>query len=161
MKLFSKSVLQPGDTLLYFTRDLVDYAIALKTWTWVAHVEWYRGSGVSYASRNGIGVNKYLLRTTGVAAVLRPKILLNFTAIDAWFATVQGEKYDWKGLLCFTLAVRQGSQNKMFCSEFWTRLQRQGGNMPFAPDWDADRVPPSFMLVTPSHDLIWQDGRLS
>jgi hypothetical protein len=157
---FTKSILRPCDTILYFSRDLIDWAIALKSWTKVAHVEWYRGDDVSYASRNGVGVGRYFLRTDGIAAVLRPKRCVNLPAIDAWFETVNGQKYDWKGLLCFTLAVRQGAKDKMFCSEFWTRLQRAGWNEPFNPSWDADRVPPSFMLVTPTHELIWSDGDL-
>jgi len=139
---------------------LIDYAIALKSWTYVAHVELYRGEGWSYASRNGIGVNKYLLRTTDVAAVLRCRTPLNLEAIDRYFETVKGQKYDWLGLLCFTLAVKQGSPNKQFCSELWTNLQRAGFNEPFNSNWSADRTPPSFMLVTPTHETIWSDGDL-
>lgn len=157
---FQWSTLQPGDTLLYYTRDLIDYAIALKTWTWVAHIEFYRGNGMSYASRNGVGVNAYPLRKDGVAAVLRPRVPLDWDGIDAYFKTVRGQKYDWKGLLCFTLAVRQGATDRQFCSELWTNLLRAGSAEPFQPEWSADRVPPSFGLVTPIVDLVWSDDRL-
>ena len=37
------SNLQPGDCLGYFSRDIIDYAIAFKTWTRLAHVEIYEG----------------------------------------------------------------------------------------------------------------------
>jgi hypothetical protein len=157
---FSPGFLLPGDTLLYYSKTPVDYIVALKTWTWASHVEWYRGDGFSYASRNGIGVNKYPIRTDSVAAVLRPQVSLDFDAIDKYFLTVRGQKYDWKGLLCFTLAVKQGAQDRQFCSELWTNIHRAGGAIPFQPQWSADRTPPSFCLVTPILRLVWSDGRL-
>src|SRR5690242_19153096 len=101
--------LQPGDCLLYWGNSLFEWAIALKTWSKVAHVEIYRGEAKSVASRNGIGVGKYPLRTEGLSWVLRPETVLSIGMADSWFFRVQGQKYDWLGLLCFTLAVRQGS----------------------------------------------------
>jgi hypothetical protein len=155
---FSPTILQPGDTLLYFSHDLLDWIIAVKTWTPVAHVEIYVGDGMSIASRNGIGVNHYPLRNQGLAYVLRPNVLFNLERGMEFFRSVQGEKYDWLGLLCFTLAVKQGSLDRMFCSEFWTRFIRKCGIEVFNPEWDADKVPPAFCLVTPTHDVIWKSS---
>lgn len=148
-----------GDCLLYRGNSLFDWLIYLKTWTFVCHVEVYQGGGLSVASRNGVGVNLYPLRTEGLAYVLRPKAVygpFDNVAANAWFYTkAQGQGYDWKGLLCFTLAVKQGSPNKMFCSEFATRYYRAGRFNPFAPDYDADRISPGQFLQSPSFDTVY------
>jgi len=156
---FNPSSLRAGDCLLYRPRDFIDYAIALKTWTKVSHVEIYDGQGFSLASRNGIGVNRYPARLKDIAAVRRPKEFDPLPA-SAWFETVKGEGYDWQGLLCFELAVRQGKQDQMFCSEFGTRLYRMAQTEPFDPAWDADRTPPAFFLVSNAFKTVWQDGDL-
>jgi hypothetical protein len=158
---FHPSILQPGDAILYFRRDLIDWLIALKTWTKVAHVEIYRSGQTSYASRNGIGVNAYPLRLDSVAAVLRPKRPLDWPAADLWFEHhARGQPYDWPGLLCFTLARRRGEKGAMFCSEFATRFYRAAGFAIFDPRWPAVRVPPSFFLVSPAFETVWTDGDL-
>jgi|HubBroStandDraft_3_1064219.scaffolds.fasta_scaffold202833_1 hypothetical protein len=149
-----------GDTLGYFTRDPIDYAIAIKTWTWLAHVEIYDGDGMSVASRNGIGVNRYPLRKDGLCVIRRPLQPFNYDTANAWFEkTARGQGYDWKGLLCFTLAEKQGSPDKMFCSEFWLNWYRQGHLELLDPNWSADRTPPAFMMVTNVLETIWQQGK--
>jgi hypothetical protein len=151
------SDLRPGDCLGYFSRDLIDYAIALKTWTRLAHVEIYEGNGLSVASRNGLGVNRYPLRKTDIAVIRRPFGGMDFESAKSWFeTTARGEKYDWKGLLCFTLAVRQGSMNRMYCSEFMLRWYRAAGFLALDPDWDADKTPPAFILVPPTFETMWK-----
>jgi hypothetical protein len=158
---FNKTQLRAGDTMLYFSRDAVDWAIAIKTWTKLAHVEIYVGNGMSVASRNGVGVGLYPVRWPGLAVVRRSKVSPNLVAAQRWFnLTANGQKYDWLGLLCFTLAVKQGAPDRMFCSEFWTRWMRHAGVEPFNPTWDADRTPPSFCYVSGALETIWQDGDL-
>lgn len=155
-----KPELQPGDCLLYRPRDLLGWVIAVKTWCRAAvHVEVYAGGGVSFAARSS-GVNLYALRWDGLSRVLRPAAALDLAAARSWFyARAQGQKYDWKGLLCFTLAVRQGSQDRMFCSELETRLYRSGGFKFVSDCTDADKVPPAQSLWSPMFNLIWSDGR--
>jgi hypothetical protein len=159
---FDPSILLKGDTLLYFDkRSIVDWIIALKTWSKIAHVEIYVGQGMSVASRNGIGVNRYALRTDGLICVRRSRVTLDMNKADEWFQkTARGQKYDFLGLLCFMLAVKRGSLNRMYCSEFWTRWMRRAGSDPFNPDWDADRVPPSFCYSTNALWTVWQTGNL-
>lgn len=155
-----KPELQPGDCLLYRPRDLIGWVIAVKTWCRAAvHVEVYAGGGMSYASRAS-GVNLYALRRQGLSRVLRPAAALDPGAARSWFyARAQGQKYDWKGLLCFTLAVRQGSQDRMFCSEFATRFYR-AGRFKAVSDWtDADEVAPAEFLRSPAFEQVWTDGR--
>jgi len=140
-----------GDCLLYHGNSLFDGIIYLKTWSSVCHVEVYRGEGISVAARNGVGVNYYPLRIKGLAHVLRPKESFDKAMANAWFySSARGQGYDWMGLLVFYLAVKRGSKDKMFCSEFATRYYRAGGFDPFNPDYDADRVAPAQFLQSPS-----------
>lgn len=159
--------LLPGDCLIYRPSGVFGWLTAVKTWCRCAgHVEGYCGDGVSVASRNGIGVNSYAVRLEGLSRVLRPVCAspdgdrFDFEDALGWFrATACGQKYDWKGLLCFTLAVRQGAADRMFCSEFLTRWYRAGGFQPFAREWDADEVAPATFLVPPPSvfKLVWSD----
>ena len=150
--------LRPGDALIYGPSDLLGWLICVKTWSWDAcHIEVYAGEGQSVASRNGIGVRKYDFRREQLAYVARPNE--PFMSADAlrWFEGVNGQAYDWKGLLCFTLAVRQGSPNKMFCSEFATRFYRHAMIDAVNPKWDADKVAPGNFLMSPAFDWIWEN----
>jgi len=160
MDKFDKSMLEAGDIILYRPSSIIDWLIAIKCWTKVSHCEIYADDGMSFASRNGIGVNLYPLRLDGIAAVLRPPPFDFKTARDWFFKEATGQKYDWKGLLCFLLAAKQGARDRMFCSEFATRFYNRGFFHPFSPNWDADRVPPSFFLVTPLVQTIWQNDDL-
>lgn len=151
--------LQPGDCLIYWRNTFLDWVIAIKTWTFAGHVEGYRGEGMSVASRNGLGVNLYPLRTKGLRMIRRPNTTFgrfNLTAANSWFFSVQGQSYDWIGLLCFTLAVKKGSASKMFCSEFLARWYRSGGFPAIADDYDADRVAPAQFAQTPALETIWR-----
>lgn len=155
---FDPSILRPGDAILYFRRDFVSWIVALKTWTKVAHVEIYRGEQISLSSRTESGVNSYPLRMGGVAAVMRPKLPLDWLSADIWFESIaRGQPYDWLGLLCFELFARRGERSKMFCSEFATRFYRAAGLEPFNSRWPAVRVPPSFFLVSPVFETVWTD----
>lgn len=147
--------LLPGDTLVYGVCDLVGCVICVKTWSPACHVEIYAGNEWSIASRNGIGVNFYPRRLDQLIAVRRPVAPIDFDAGLRWFKTVQGQKYDWLGLLCFTLAVKRGSKDRMFCSEFWKRFYPQCGLDVMAPDWDADKTAPAQCLQTPALKTVW------
>lgn len=161
MASFDKSELRPGDCLLYYTRrDLVDFIIALKTWTFVAHVEIYEGEGKSVASRNGIGVNRYPLREQGLICVRRPIGILDIQSARHWFATSAiGQKYDWLGLLVYYMARKHGSPRRMYCSEFAVRWYRHAHFNAVDSQWDADRTPPMLFLPSTAFETIWvKDG---
>ena len=154
------SLLLPGDCLLYRPKGFFGWLIAVKTWARIAHCEMYFGRGWSVASRDGEGVNYYPVREDRLAAVLRPKKFFDMPAAMKWFrATAWHQKYDWLGLLCFTLAKSQSNLNKMWCSEFLTRCYRQGGFHPFAPWWDADRIAPAQFIQSSEFDMVWHDGK--
>lgn len=154
---FDKSMLKAGDCLLYWEKGLVDWLISVKTGGWCAHIEIYDGNGMSVASRNGIGVNRYALRLGGLIAVRRPKTCFDWQGGEKWFGgAARGQGYDFKGLLCFYLAVKQGSPNKMFCSEFALRRYRHSSFQPFNPDQDADRTSPFDFWKCGNMETIWQ-----
>jgi hypothetical protein len=152
---FSFSLL-PGDILLYRPASAFGWLIAFKTWNRISHVETYVGDGKSAASRDGKGVNVYPLRTAQLQMVRRPKIPFNIRRAMAWQSCVNGQGYDWKGLLVFALAVQEGSRDRMFCSEHATRFARRGGITPFAPAYDADRVAPATFLTSAAYDTVWE-----
>lgn len=147
--------LQPGDVLLYSGKTLFSRIIKIKTWSDFSHVEVYVGEGESVASRNGIGVGLYPIRTDDLRAILRPRVPFDVASAMKWFATVDGQKYDWTGLLAFTWAKWQGHENtKQFCSEFATRFLRCGGCDPFN-NYDADGIAPGEFLKSPVLAILW------
>ena len=150
--------LRPGDVLLYSGGSLFSRLIQMKTWSRYSHCEVYDGDGWSVASRDGIGVGRYPLRVDGLRVILRPVAKFDPIAARAWFATVDGQPYDWFGLLAFTSAKRQGRNNwKMFCSEFATRYLRAGGVDPFN-QYDADGIAPGEFMKSTALLVSWRSA---
>ena len=148
-----------GDLLLYQGSGFFSRLIRVKSWSEVSHCECFfgheNGRAISGASRDGEGVNTYPLRTDGLFYVLRPVMPFDLAAAMAWHETVRGQKYDWKGILVFTLAVQQGAHDKMFCSEWATRWYRAGRLEPFQGGFDADRVAPGTFLTSSPFRIVW------
>lgn len=144
---FNLDRVHPGDCLLYRPETFTDWVVAVKTWcTKAIHCEIYLGNEQTLASRPGLGVAIYKFRESGLSCVRRPNVWLNQVHhLDlAWFySTANGQKYDWLGLLCFTLAVKQGAKDRMFCSEFCVRQYREWGVELFNPECDADTISPA------------------
>jgi len=153
---FDPSILLPGDIILYFTDDPVDYLIAVKTGKRVGHVEVYAGAGQSLASRNGVGVNQYPLRIDGAVCVRRPLGTFSFTAGLDWFThTAKGQGYDWKGLATFTSLVNEGEEGKMFCSEFAVNFSRACGYNPCNPSQPAFETSPRDFWILGTFETKW------
>ncbi len=120
-------LLKPGHVLLYGGTGFVNRLIQAKTWSRYSHCELYDGGGYSLASRNGQGVGRYPVRLDGLLAIMSVRAPMDMDAIRNWFDTVDGQPYDWWGLLSFTSAKIQGRENfKQFCSEFLIRALRVG-----------------------------------
>ncbi len=154
--------LLPGDLLLYNSPgSVVDFVIRLKTWSVAAHCECYVGNSRSVASRNGIGVGNYPLRFDGLIAVLRPNRPFDLTLALEWFKSVDGQKYDFLGLMCFFLAVKRGSRDRMFCSEFLKRLYHQANCPLLHPQWDADKTAPGNFFMSTALDWFWLQERVT
>jgi hypothetical protein len=155
IKNFDASILRPGDVLLYSGSGIFSTLIKIKTWSRYSHCEVYDGARTSLASRDGIGVGRYLVRLDGLRVVVRPKGNLVLETGRAWFKTVDGQKYDWAGLLSFTWAGWQGKENNaQFCSEFLVRYLRKCGFDPFN-GYDADGIAPSELAKNSGFDVIW------
>lgn len=150
-----------GDALIYFNRHSVfNWLIAFRTWNFDAHVEVYVGGGISYASRDGLGVNNYPIRLEGLTLVRRPLPeygKLDWEAGKAWFSTVRGQGYGWIDLAAFIFPWWKRKNKKgMVCSPFATRLYRKLGFRPFNPEYDADRIAPAQFDQSPSFETIYR-----
>lgn len=153
--MITEASLKPGDCLVYAPTGVFGWIIAIKTWHWIAHTETYIGNGQSVASRDGLGVDIYPTRFAQLAYVLTPNQPFSLESSMDWFATVDGQGYDWLGLLRFAWRSRvvptQREMNKQFCSEFTTRFYRKGGIDPFNKA-DADSIAPFQFLLSPYFD---------
>lgn len=159
-----ESLLRPGDCLLYRPKagSVFGWLIARKTWHNVSHCELYTGNGRSVASRDGIGVGAYPWRRAELAYVLRPADGLDWAAFWKWFRTVNGQKYDWLGLLRFayTKSGSTGNNEKQFCSEFMARAYRYLNARVFSDVEDADAVVPASFLLSPNLIVIATENSL-
>lgn len=90
-----------GDVLLYRGTGVYGWFIRRHTGHPIGHVEVFVGAGQSFASRNGIGVNFYPLRTNDLRYVCRPNRPFDLDAGIAWGNTQMGTPYGWLDLLQF------------------------------------------------------------
>lgn len=139
-------LLKPGDVLLYKPKGVFGWFIRVKTWHKVAHCEGYVGDGFSVASRDGIGVGKYPLRTSELIIVCRPKpeIVLNWTKAMAWFGLMKGTPYGWGDLLQF--AGLNVDALGIVCSPFLARFVRKQDYDPFNGEDPLKIAPFQFAL---------------
>lgn len=155
--------LQPGDVLLFARTGFFNWLIHHVTNAPVSHTETYMGGGITIASRNGKGVSAYLLDTSGLAVILRPKTHFNVGKALAYHQSVSGQGYDWTGLWRAFAQNKWGRNNtKQWCSENTTNVQRAGGVEPFTPDIPADMIAPGDFLKSAAYTHVWtRDGLFS
>ena len=152
------SQLKPGDVMLYRGTGVFSALIRFKTWSKYSHCEVYEGEGGVVASRDSIGVGRYPFRHEGLSLVVRPKQAFDATTATAWFETVNGQGYDWLGLMAFFVAKWQGRENgRMFCSEMAVRFLRAGGVEPFSPEADADAISPGEFAKSSAFTRFWSE----
>ncbi len=147
--------LQAGDILLYDTPPVTaadlslseiegrvsDAVIDLKEGGDVAHIEVYHGAGFSVASRNGLGVNLYPYRASGLKYVRRPMLFFMVESADLWFNNgIKGLPYGWAGLLEFE-NIDVPSRG-LICSTLADLYLIRGGAPMFAPDFPPGKVSP-------------------
>lgn len=152
-----------GDILLYSSLDIFDIAIELKESDGKAHVEIYAGDGQSWASRNGVGVNIYPFRSSGLVAVRRPRQTLNKPAVDAWFNDgVKGMKYGWVDILESLDIGPAGSGTtdiKQFsgvdCSHFASALLEVGNCPQFDTGYSKNKITPAEFDLSLGSARIW------
>lgn len=147
----------PGDHLLYGKKpgDIFGLITSWKTWSPAVHIELYIGDNVSVASRNGIGVNKYPLRTEQLIAILRPRVPVDLKKGLEWFsqANVQGRPYGWLDLLHF-----EGFKIKTkgwICSQFVALFDEACAFLPFNPEYFEGSIDPGDYFLSPGLEWHW------
>jgi hypothetical protein len=163
LRLAGMPELQPGDVCFYSGTNVFSWLIRAKTYSYVSHCECIAsddqvlGVPMITASRDGKGVVRGYFRPNNLFSVVRPDRPFDIEKAMAWFATVEGQKYDWFGLLNFTSAKRQGRTNeKMFCSEFCVRFLRRGVVEP-VNYYDADGIAPSELQKSVALPFLWRN----
>lgn len=159
MNKIQASDLLPGDVLLYAPSSFFGYAISWLTAGWVSHIEIYKGGGIAYASRDGVGVNEYQLRIDGLARVLRSRKPLNMGAMAVGFKAKQGHRYDFGTIKKFlTFGLSGGRTNAEVCSELAAYLLRIGGLHGLFGACSPDEVSPRDFEKVSSDMLftVWQ-----
>lgn len=154
--------LKPLDVCLYFTNCLVDWVIAVKTYSMIGHVEITWTPGTSVAARSG-GVNQYAFRREGLMRILRPNEPSDFQKAQEWFSkNAQGKRYNWAGLCSFDwpgdkqlTLWSKFEKDRWFCSELGCDILRAAGTRPFADNWPSIKVPPALFESSPAFDIIW------
>ena len=151
---YNVSGLMPGDVLLYAPSSFFGRAIAWMTSGNVSHVEVYKGGGISYASRDGLGVEEYPLRTEQLCGVLRSREPLDMTRMASTFANLKGHGYDWSAIAKFASGGKlQGGLGKEICSEFATIVLRAAGMHRLFGAETPDSIAPRDFEKS---DLFWQ-----
>lgn len=136
------SNLQAGDVLLYGPIGVFGWVISVKTWHKIAHCEIYWGEGKSAASRDGLGVDLYPMRTSELIYVLRPAKFNKDLATPYVEATL-GTPYGWWDLLNFIGADLDA--RGIICSTFVTNVLRAGGVSVFNRENANDIAPFQFL----------------
>jgi hypothetical protein len=155
--------LKVGDILLYSSLDIFDIAIELKESDGKAHIEIYAGNSMSWASRNGIGVNTYPFRSSGLVAVRRPNGVFNKPAVDIWFEDgVRGMKYGWNDIFS-SLEISVGDNGttdiKQFpgvdCSHFAAALMEVAECPQFDTGYSKSKITPAEFDLSLGSKRIW------
>lgn len=145
--------LQPGDIMLYAGSGFVDWAIKLRTWSDVDHIEVYLGNQQSTASRNGIGVNTYPFRRDGLKYVRRPLGIFDLDAATKYADAMKGTPYGYGDLGRFYLL--NIPTKGVICSQYGDLLFDAAGTVLFAEDYPAGSISPRDYRVTPLAKTIW------
>ena len=152
--MIDETELLAGDCLLYAPSGIFGKAIAWMTSGGVSHVEVYKGGGISYASRNGLGTNEYPLRTEQLVRVLRSRKTLNMGRMGIAFEAMRGDPYDWTGIINTALGGQGDSSPKgNVCSAAATIWYRVAGLSRLFGAEEPEHITPRDFEKS---DLFWQ-----
>lgn len=156
-----KMEFQTGDVLLYSPSSPIGVWIAIKTWTWLSHVEVYHGSGMVIAARPE-GVNIYPVRLDKyLYAVRRVKgVFYDQGAFEA-VETYLGKPYEKIGLMWFYNPWAKHVQTTRICSSIVNRYLIGGGAMCFNPLVPDSRIAPAQLWQTAVLSNFWVRGNRS
>jgi hypothetical protein len=155
---FIKSLIRPGDILLYDRKGIANSLIKFVRGEKYSHAAIASHPGYVLEAIQGKNLGERPLRLDGLAAIYRTKEPFDFEQGYRWFAhEAEGQPYDWFGLLSFKFAKLQGRENgKMFCSEFVHRFFKKLGLHLFADDMDSDAVSPGMFPYSPALFAVWK-----
>lgn len=162
-----------GDILLYASPPsdpnlidrIVDGVIEVKEGDDVAHIEIYVGNGLSWASRNGVGVNEYPFRPDGLKYVRRVNGIFDSQAAKEWFeAGVKGMKYGFGDILASVRPDADGQSspdiatlNGVDCSHFAAALLETALCPQFDRSYPKNKITPrDFKLSAESLQIFPQ-----
>ena len=147
--------LMVGDVLFYKPSSLVGYAIAVKTWTFLSHVEGYCGGARVIAARPE-GVNIYKERIDKYLVCVRRPMKQPFDLGAAWNSIheLMGP-YETAGFLAFFSPLAKHKEATRICSSLITRWLRGGGCEPFNPAMQAADVSPAQLWQSPELNTVW------
>lgn len=148
--------LQVGDVLFYSPSSLMGAAIAIKTWTWISHVEGYCGGARVIAAR-AEGVNIYQERIDKHLVCVRRPLVPQFDLGAAWMAIkdLMGP-YETAGFVTFFSPLARHKEATRICSSLITRWLRGGGCEPFNPDMMAADVSPAQLWQSSELNTVWE-----
>ena len=152
------SLLLPGDVILYRPSSIIGWIIAIKTWSFVSHVECYIGNNKSIGARPE-GVNIYPLRNDKyVSYILRPTEPFDIVKAMEWFnKEAKGDKYDIGGLFGFFLTHNTKLHfDKEFCSMLAAMWYDAGDCFLFNSTYPENKIAPAQFLQTPHLSIIWK-----
>jgi len=152
--------LLPGDVLFYSPSELVGLLIAIKTWTWLAHVESvWRDDDVVAARING--VNIYSARVDKHLVCIRRPHSFNVKNGHEAIRPFLGTPYEISALERFFNPWSKHRKASRICSSIVTLYLRGGGIEPFNSRVDADEIAPAQLWQTGVLETIWiKDGWL-
>jgi hypothetical protein len=154
---FSLSILQIGDIMLYSTSDIVDELIEWKEADNVAHIEIYMGNNFSWASRNGIGINEYPTRLSGLVEVRQPSGIFDIADATQWFNNgVKGAPYGFGDILD-VLGIKVDFLRGIDCSHFAAALCEVGNIPQFDSTYAKNTLTPSDFRKVRESVTVWNN----
>ena len=157
--------LQPGDFLLYGGTGVFADGIKLASGEpldgGVCHIEVYAGGGQSWASRDGIGVDRYPFRPADLMMVRRPVQPFDTARIDDWFPKAKGIPYGWEDIGAnldvagVAAAMANNSKGGMDCSHFAATVAFIAHCPQFDETFDARRIKPRDFKLSREAKTIW------
>lgn len=148
--------LEVGDVLFYSPSDLIGVLIAIKTWTWLSHVEVYHGSDRVVAARRS-GVDLYPVRLSNLVAIRRPLGSSKFSREGAWKAVFPliGKDYEESSFESFLNPWCIHRKVSRICSSIVTSYLRGGGVGCFNPDVPENKIAPAQLWQTNDLYTVW------
>lgn len=148
----------PGDVLFYSPSDVVGLLIAVKTWTWLSHVEsiWdIQDNKHEVVAARISGVNTYPIRIDKHLVAIRRPVRFNKLEGHLSVNLQLGQSYEVSSFERFFNPWAKSWHISRICSSIVTAYLRGGGIEPFNPQVSADQIAPAQLWQTPVLRTIW------